>query len=305
MKASLKFIIFFSFILTLFIWVMIYGQIKLYKAKPSISTWSKLHSIIYQQSKPNDSITFDPGWLVGYATDLSKFNFLDIVSSYKIFQEKTVLPERLWFVTLREKSSKLNDLLEFKYKAVNSFDFESLNVLILERKDIIKTFSFNSNLTDAKAFIIKNKEAEEGLFRTDKFVFKSNDKDWNAIKVVSKSFSFRQERQNSIQFHPVKDGIKAIEYKNLPESDLLNVLVYLADSGRRYDSISSVQFSILINGEEKEKVKIDENNSEQLIKIHLLGSARSISFNVVSLNNDIEKRHIMFSGFLSKNSNDE
>jgi hypothetical protein len=289
-----------SFFLTFF---TIREQILLYKKRPGARQWQTLHGEIYTKYQPRDAIIFDPEWLAGYATDMNKFNYIDLLRTEKILQNKSIVPERIWFVSMKNDSISKTALIEKKYKLIQEIEVDPLYISLLKRSDQKIVFNLQDNLNTALVFITHNGDTEVAKRRNNSHVFQSNPSDWNTVKQKQQAFSFKQERLNSIQFHPVKNGTKVIQYEDLPEGDFLKVLVYLADSGRRYDIISSVLFSIYINDSKISEYKIDENNSEQFITVPLnKGHVQRISFHVQPLHHDIHKRHILFNGQITKSN---
>lgn len=280
--------------------LLISEQIKLYKDRPSSPEWRELHNSIYLKNLPYDAISFEPLWLSGYATDRNNLNFIDVIDYKKILNNKVITPRRLWFVSMKDGSTSLKNLISEKYSINLTFELSSLRVFLLENKERQIAYSFVDNLKGANAYIEKQGEKIHGMYKSESFKFSNNLPEWNDVKIRDSTYSYGQERKRGISFHPSLLGRKIIEYVNIPAGEILATQVWLSDTGRSYGKRPSTIFSIEINDEIKYQAKIDENNPEQYIELKLKKKSNKIRFIIESDSESVEKRHVFFSSQILK-----
>lgn len=299
MQKRTKYIFLLTLVCGVITFSLINKQLISYSKKPSHKDWSALHSEIYLYSEPYDALVFEPQWLVGYATDFNKFQFLDLLRVKNAVLDEQDAPYRIWFISL-DDNYEMHDLFK-RYKVIKKFKRKNVFVYLFERSDESVVFRFDEQLMTASAKIESSGGVEHAVPEGSTFVFRSNDLDWNKINVESSVFAFNQKRRRAIRFHPVKSSKKSLSYKNLPKCDTMYVTVFLADSGRKYDLLDSVLFSVFSGEEKLFETKIDEQNAEHSVRLPCIDNPdNSVSFTVSPLQDSVTKRHIFFSAFTTR-----
>lgn len=281
--------------------VYVRSQINLYLRKPGTQNWSQVNQFIYQKSFPmTEALVFEPSWLQGYATDQERFKYISILKFDNILSKKTYLPTNLWLIRITPAVKLKQGLGGLGYVYDNTTVIGQVLCDKYTSSKIQTLYSFNSALGDATAWIDTNNLARiDGAWANNlSFGFNGHITDWMNIGIRNVVYSANRARENAIWFHPVADGKKCLEYGSAPLQGKLCLLLGLADSGRSYDKVRTCYFTVFVNNQALERLKIDENNAEQYWEFDLsrFGGKGEVRFEIEPpVDNDVTRRHIFFS----------
>lgn len=278
-------------------------QLELYLNKPSVSAWSSVNQVLYQQADPwQDAVIFTPDWLQGYATDLERFKYISILRKDRLFDSRVNLPKKIWVIRTHNNPSMADQLNKLGYLLNNRFSIKKIICELYINNKEAPIYDFAKNFHKAKSWVSFDNGINIAgiLSNNNAFIYTG----YTGTTIQNVVYSAGRERKNSIWFHPIAHAKKYIQFDQVPLNGTLEISLGLADSGRRYDKIRTCLFTILINGKEKlGQLKIDENCSDQYWEYDLtrFGKAGSITFLIEPFSEqDDGWRHIFFSATIKE-----
>lgn len=275
-------------------------QWAVYRQVPKNYEWNAVDKFLKTRAGHDDLLLFEPEWLAGFAQDHGRFGEYSVVTKQEIFKKAYPPASKLWLISIFSRSSLAQRIQKGGFVVEKTHPIYSISLTRYSIPSRNVTFHFTDQLAQTRVFIdYGDGKIVEARRRGEAWSFSESPIDWNQVAVHVEPFRRRFER--CIWFHPLDNGIKTIEYREVSLGNRIELFAGIVDTGLQTPPGAPVALKIRVEGRDVGNFEFQDTDvafGHSIDTSSVSGESRRVSFQVQTPQQS--GRHFCFSAWSLK-----